>query len=433
MHRSIKNITQGLLTNWYFVFFFAFFSVNVLILLRARFYYGYFLHGTDAQMYYAYARSILFDWDIDFKNDFALTPFPELISETQAPLNEIGRVSNRYPMGVGLVILPFLVLGHLATIWINALFQTSFSQMGYSDIHLGVVAISLVALETYCSFLLAQFLKNFVSIRIALASVVLIWFGTSLLYYGAIFPFMSHGIGFALLSALLYFLKKVEPERSQKLAIISGLLAGLLAIIRPTNVVLFIPYAVLILCRLLKNRQRPLVFLFLLSSSVFPLSQLIVWRRLYGKWFVYSYGEEGFNWASPELFKTYFSSNHGLFYFAPIALLSFLGLFIGVKEKKFRAESLSAMLSIILASYLNAAWHSWFFGQAFGARAFCESGVWFAFGLSILLSRLHVEAFKQRLTYSVAAGCVAWNIFLLALFVKGIIPPVGEFNLLKLF
>src|SRR5438128_8684212 len=64
------------------------------------------ISGVDSVVYYAVARSLLFDRDVDLRNEFeVLKPDP---GEWRAPVKETGRPAILFPIGFSLAELPFL-------------------------------------------------------------------------------------------------------------------------------------------------------------------------------------------------------------------------------------------------------------------------------------------------------------------------------------
>ena len=63
----------------------------------------------------------------------------------------------------------------------------------------------------------------------ALLGVAAAWTGTSLFYYSTVFPFMAHGVAFALLVALLRVVHDIDRRgaTSRRLAVAGILIAGL--------------------------------------------------------------------------------------------------------------------------------------------------------------------------------------------------------------
>jgi hypothetical protein len=72
--------------------------------------------------------------------------------------------------------------------------------------------------------------------------------------------------------------------------------------------------------------------------------------------------------------------------------------------------------------YANSAWHSWWFGDAFGARAFLELFGLFGIGLGLTF---HALQDKPRLSGTFAVLVAVFNALLAALYISHQIPRGG--------
>lgn len=412
---------------WYLFLLF-----NVVVLIRSGFYYGGFLRGSDGQFYYATARSLVFDRDLDFTNEYgSLTPFPEYLDHEVTALSAVGRPGNKYPIGFGITAIPAIIVGHFLAFFSGRFLGVPYPMDGYSLPYQLSVALGQLLLAFWGAKLLWAFLKQYFPAGISFISVISVWFGTSLFYYSAIFPFMSHASGFFCISALLYLTSKLNPGASIVDLVPIGALFGLAVIIRPTNAILFLPAMTLFFIRTseLSTVERIGDFLVISISAIGVAAlQLLAWRSIYGSWFVYSYGSEGFNWFNPQLGNVLFSSNHGLVYFSPIVIVGALGLSLMLLDLELLGLGVAALLSLLFLTHTNAAWHAWWFGHAFGARAFIEAAPLFAFGISNLYSRIVKSPASQIYTCSI---CIGWTLLLLFLYLSERIPLVGEFKIGK--
>jgi hypothetical protein len=99
--------------------------------------------------------------------------------------------------------------------------------------------------------------------------------------------------------------------------------------------------------------------------------QFKYWEMFSGDFFTYSYGNEGFKyWNSPKLINVLFSYQNGLFMYSPVLLFAMVGFYYLWKIAKDLAVISSSLF--LLATYIFASWWAWWFGGAFGHRAFIE-------------------------------------------------------------
>ncbi|MEZ5990641.1 MAG: hypothetical protein R3F30_16310, partial [Planctomycetota bacterium] len=100
-------------------------ALLVLLGLRLDLHHGLGPRGTDGQYYYAQARSLVVDGDLDLRRELGeLTPRPENVNtSTDRPWDEptaTGRVPCKYPVGAPLLQVPFLAVGQLLALGLDA-------------------------------------------------------------------------------------------------------------------------------------------------------------------------------------------------------------------------------------------------------------------------------------------------------------------------
>jgi hypothetical protein len=142
--------------------------LGVLILARAQRYYGGLLRGWDAQHYYALAHSIVFDRDLDITGNLEATPFSEPFDRDangsfEAALRDRnGRIVSPYPVGLSLLEVPFLAVGHGVRRALAACGITSTRPPGYGDVEIWSVALGLLATCAVGCHLLCVLLRPYV-------------------------------------------------------------------------------------------------------------------------------------------------------------------------------------------------------------------------------------------------------------------------------
>lgn len=251
-----------------------------------------------------------------------------------------------------------------------------------------------------------------------LAGLVVLAFGTPYAYYACREPFMVHAL--SAFWCMEFVAVAAAGNRGPGWFWPRLAFYGALAVVcRPTNVHL-IPVAVVGAAEVVRaaGLWRTVLCLPLASIALVPIGlQLMTWRLLSGHWVYYSYGEEGFNWTRPALWETLFSSLHGLFFWSPILLIAVGGL-LRARDPLIRCW----LLGGVLLWYANSAWHCWWFGDAFGARAFLELSGLFGIGLALSFARLRDW---PRLTVVLSVLAVVFNLVLMALYITHTVPRAG--------
>ena len=247
--------------------------------------------------------------------------------------------------------------------------------------------------------------------RCAVPGVLLAWLASPLFIYQTAALSMSHNVIFFAFTGACYFcLRTSEQPELRRYWMATGCFCALTVLSRNQGALLLI-YPAALWVRLVSGKPR-LLGRALQGGGIFLLTilpQLVAWKLLYGSFLVYTYTGEGFHWLHPQLWKVLFSSSHGWFNWNPAMALGSIGFIWWVWDKR------SLMAWCFLASYCgywltNAAWGEWWFGAAFGARAFECSTLFVMIGIAWLLQR----AENHRILYSTLAGVclllVFWNL-----------------------
>lgn len=343
---------------------------------------------TDGRGYYSYLPAFFIHGDPTYGFLAETDALHYANAEQTGFVNESpqGKV-NKYFVGTAVLMSPFFAGGAVVAKLMGHAVD------GYSppfQLAIGVAAIFYLVLGM---LLLQLFFRRigFPAWPSVLAALLTV-FGTNLLYYSLYEPSMSHVYSFAMVSALLFLTERAVNGHRQWLWPVVGAVIGLIALIRPTNAVtvLALPVAAGGLMPLIQaseslfNKKKLLLFSFVMMVAVVALQPLMyLWQT--GSLIVYSYGEEGFNFLSPALAEVLFSYRRGLFVYAPLMLVAVIGLFSWRKNAPERAGW--TLLTLGVALWVIASWWMWWYGGAFGHRAFIEYLPLMALGLAHVLHR----------------------------------------------
>jgi hypothetical protein len=380
--------------------------------------------GGDGYEYYAFPRSLIFDRDLQFANDFAgLGARPVLSSR--------GEITSRVPIGVGLVWTPFLLLAHVgATLarWLGSALRNDGFSVAYTS---AVTAGSFVYGWTGL-LLMESLLRPLYGRGLAALCVLAILLATPLQFYMVANPFMSHASS-AFAACLMVFLwMRARPGEDRRAWALVGAAAGLLCLIRSQDAVLAaLPALDLLLRRrtlapgihAALGRRLDLVTAFALGPLVAVLLQVLVWFRLYGADFVAVVAES--NWVGqtrPEVMGVLFSPRHGLFTWTPLYVLCVLG-WLGWLRRELRLGVLFA-LGFSLCVFVNSLLADWWGSHAFGQRRLLVLTAFFALGLAEAMDRL-----RRRPLVPLAAlvlGLVVWNRQLASIYQSEAVAAKGQ-------
>jgi hypothetical protein len=329
---------------------------------------------SDARGYYAYLPAIFIYQDLNFG-------FFEKMEEKYHDPNYYydyriwpeGKGSNKYYCGTALAELPFFLTAHLLSR------PLGYPADGYSFPYF--LFMNLAALFYLLAGLI--YLRKIlhllnISERNKSLTLIVAVFGTHLFYYSVIEPGMSHIFSFAFIAMFVFFSMKLFLAPGKRLIILLAALLGILVLIRPVNglIIFILPfaagsYSVLreTLLKIFSSYKASLAAGLLLAAAIVSI-QLILYKVATGKFFIYSYSEEGFNFSDPHITDILFSYRKGLFLYTPVLLVSMYGLRSLWRHSRFRFYSWLAFFMLI--TYVFSSWWMWFYGGSFSSRVYVE-------------------------------------------------------------
>lgn len=327
--------------------------------------------SSDVKSYYAYlpAAFIYKDLSLGFtKTDSK--KFKPYIWSLDSPNGKKAIVTT---MGVAITYSPFFLIAHAITPY------TSFEADGFTTPYKFALMMSclfyLIIGLVFLKKILEQYFNQYI-VAITLFSIVM---GTNLFMYTTHHQApMSHVYSFSLINIFLYYVIKWVEKITYKNTIIIGLTAGLIALIRPTNIlILLILFFYNI--RSFKDIGHRIVFFgqeykkVLLMAFLFFvvwIPQLIYWKYISGHYFFFTYKEllgEGFFFNNPQITSLLFSYKKGWLLYTPIMIFALLG--IPILYFKLRQFFIAIAVYIFIMIYVLASWWCWWYGGSFGMRS----------------------------------------------------------------
>jgi len=277
-------------------------------------------------------------------------------------------------MGLSILYAPFFLIIHYPLEW------TGQSSLGFTEPYqLALILSSLfyvaIGLHLLRKILLAHFSQTTTAITII--GVVL---ATNLLYYVVDEPAMSHAYNFALITAFVYFTMKWHKSPGIAVSIWLGLLAGLITLIRPTNVLVIVVFAFWGITSLkdlnakfsLFYRKYYLVLFMVIAAFFIWLPQFIYWKYTTGQYLFFSYGDKGkFFFTNPQILNTLFSYRKGWFLYTPIMITAIAGLYF--LFRRHRGVFIPVLIFMVANIWVISSWWLWWYGGSYGLRAYIDS------------------------------------------------------------
>ena len=406
------------------------------------------LYSSDEVQYFSYLRSLWFDQDVSFENEYryfydhhiAQTPdfYETFLVRTEAAT---GRRINYGTMGCAILWAPFYAIGDVSARLMRAAGR-DLAADGYSGPYVSAVAYGS-ALYGYCAILLAIGAARRVVGSQAISSGLAVWLGTPLLFYSYIAPPFSHACSAFAVALFVTVWLWVRRTWSLPGMVSLGLAAALMAMVREQDV--FFAIGVLVdfaLTRVTTTgiaARKQTVAAALVGSAAFAagyIPQLLAYTALNGRPGPSPLVARKMFWHAPHALQVLADTEHGFFFWTPLAALAILGLILMTaaprQHSSAGAESETAargtstasdiqrisaclLLMVALQVYISGAVESWTVAGAFGQRRFVGLTIVLVIGVAAL--REWVRGGIPRLALNVLiALCVWWNIALMAEF-----------------
>lgn len=323
--------------------------------------------SSDGLGYYCYlpAAIIYQDFSYSFYQDKEnkIKPF-----YTPAVYSYKNGLLNKYYCGTSICLLPFFLIG----IVISSIAGTDIN--GYTDTFLMLVSIAALFYYLLSTFLITKIGRFFsVPEKTSLVASLIFFFATNLFHYTIQEPSMSHVYSFFAVTLFLYCFMRLVVNTSNKNLFLLGLSLGLVALVRPVNVVVvvFTPfffndlseYLVFLKTLFVKYLKGIILFLVAVISSVFL--QFVFYYLQTGDFYIVSYEGETFNFANPEIFNVLFSYRKGLFVYFPILLAAIIFIIV---TKTYWFKKIIFFITFSVFIYITASWWCWWYGGGLSIR-----------------------------------------------------------------
>jgi hypothetical protein len=366
----------------------------------------------DATHHFVQLRSLVFDRDLHFQNDYVrIYGLKGGRSGTEWVFTELtptGHVRNYMPIGPALLWAPLYLLT-ASVQWLFAFLGVRPPPDGFDwllQLSTGITGIIAATAGAWISWRTAA---RYTNPAAAAIGVICVWVGTHALYYSLVSPTYSHAASILTSAAFFSYWLETRDEPRIGRAAVWGALAGAAALMRwQDGLFLLVPLVdILRWDRPWSTRVLAWAAACVAAAVVFA-PQMAVWHVLYGRALTVPQGPSFMQWASPELVLVLFSDRHGLFTWAPLLLAATIGL-VPILQR--RGPGLPMLIVVLTSWYINAAAADWWAGEAFGARRFLSLFPLFVLGLSAWLAGGSTAVRLPRL--GIAFALVGANLLLL--------------------
>lgn len=354
------------------------------IIIAAHCYYPkWTLSGTentiswDVSGYYMYLPAIFIYQDV---KDLAFAkPLIKKYRPTpnfqQAYLHDSGNHVLKYSCGQAIQYLPGFLVAHAI-----ALMHPSYEADGFSQPYQVGIAVNSLLICFIGLFFLNRILAHYFKPNVVFLAMVSIVLGSNYLSYSAISGAMTHNYLFTIYAVLIFATIRFYQKPTWRLSLLIGLLVGLAALTRPTEIITALIPILWGINPLSWNNVKgrfsflskhfTKVILAFFACLLIGSLQFIYWKYATGDWIVYSYQKQGFSWLEPHLWEGMFSFKSGWITYSPIMIIPIIGfLFLVISKPKI---GVATLIYSLLFTYIAFSWDIWWYGGSLGQRAMVQ-------------------------------------------------------------
>jgi len=390
------------------------------------------IYSSDEIQYFAYLRSLWFDHDLSFENEYQYfydrgiaksEGFRETFLERKT---DTGRRINFGTIGCAILWSPFYLAGDIAAR------ATGAPADGYSKPYVAAVAYGS-ATYGFLALVLAVLSAKRLGFN-GFVPALVVWLGTPLFFYMYIAPPFSHACSAFGVALFIYVWLRVRDDWSTRGLIALGAAGALMAMVREQDAFFAIGPALDLLWPAANagwqtaNAKRRLTaavagcVAFLVVFSPQAATYLI----LNGHLGPHASVGHKMNWMAPHALPVLFSPEHGFLVWTPLALVAIAGLFALVLPPEggsYRRVGICLLLMVALQIYVGGSVESWTVAGAFGQRRFVALTAPMVIGLARLRALPAQRASASQARWGVTllvVLCVYWNLALIAEFATGL-------------
>jgi len=392
------------------------------------------LYSSDEVQYFSYLRSLYFDGDVSFENEYRF--FYDHHIAQSAGYHETflerataaGRRVNYGTIGAALLWSPFYAIADAWTRLSGSAEANGFTApyvraVAYGSAVYGFLAILL---SIRAARLLLGARQQTAPESGAFAAALAIWIGTPLLFYMYVAPPFSHACSAFAVALFVNVWLRVRQAWTTRGAFALGLSAALVAMVREQDAFLLLGPAIDFLWwsrGALRDGRSPGPIVVtgvtgVLGTVLGYLPQLSAYTALNGYAGPAEHVSRKMYWYAPHGLQVLASPHHGFFFWTPLAVLALAGLF----TLKDRPVAFSLLIMVASQVYVAGSVESWTVAGAFGQRRFVCLTVVLVIGLAALwqaVARRAATSHRGAAVLAMNAAVVLavwWNVALMAQF-----------------
>ena len=407
------------------------------------------IYSSDEIQYFAYLRSMWFDRDLAFENEYRhfydrgiakSAGFHETFLERQT---ETGRRINFATVGCAILWTPFYAVGDVVA-------RTTGAEVdGFSKPYIAAVAYGS-AVYGFLALVLAILTARRLGYN-AFSAAVAVWLGTPLLFYMYVAPPFSHACSAFAVALFTYVWIRVREDWPVRGFVALGAAGALMAMVREQDIFFVAGPAVDFMWSRMREARGALVrrslgeggrreaigvIAAIITFVAAFTPQIATYLILNGHLGPHSSVGRKMNWMAPHALQVLFSPEHGFFVWTPLALIAIAGLvalFVPPEGGNYiddlvvsafgrkRQIAVCFLLMVALQVYVGGSVESWTVAGAYGQRRFIALTAAMVLGLAVGDVALRAWSSPARkVVIALVVLAVYWNLALIAEFSIGL-------------
>jgi Dolichyl-phosphate-mannose-protein mannosyltransferase len=387
---------------------------------------------SDGFYYFAYLRSLAFDRDVEFANDYKLLGLGDKTHLFQP--TRTGHAQSAWTIGPAILWAPFFAAGHVVAKELSDN-NPDVSTNGISYPYRQSVCIAGLVYGLLGCWFMYRLASRLTERRFAAVATVMTVAGSFMLWYLVKEPSMTHAPSMALVAGFTWMWAATRQQRTTTHWALVGLVAGLMTLVRWQNAIFAIlpawdAAALLLDARRTANQRavRETIahgILFTAAATFAFLPQMLAWRAIYGSWLAVSPVGPQIRFTGPRIIDILWSSRNGLFSTAPALYLGAIGLLLFARLNP--ATGLPMIAAVAAMTYFNACIQDWWGSAGYGGRRFDGTLPFFCVGLAYLCGAAvrFVRRSPGVVLAAAAAALIVWNLTMMSAAQAGILR-IGE-------
>ncbi len=401
------------------------------------------LYAADEVETFAFLRSLWFDHDVSFENEYRHFYESGVAADEGfrltflEPATETGLRRNFNTIGCALLWAPFYAVADVGVRLARSVGSTVAAD-GYSRPYVAAVCYGSACygvMALLLAFAIAQRVLLVAGVRSAgpaAAATWAVWLGTPLLFYMYVAPAFTHAVSAFTAAAFVWAWLVVRERWSPGGLAVLGVLAAMMTMVREQDAFLAFGPALDFAWSLRRRPALRLVasaFAFAGAFALTFLPQAAAYLAINGRMGPSRLVSRKMSWTSPHAIDVLLSTAHGWLFWTPLVVLSMVGWVmmltwrrpsasVGPDSRPLRWLGLCMLTMALSQIYVAGSVESWTVAGAFGQRRFVVLTVLLVVGLAVLYAWARTRVTRVALSLVVVIA-VWWNLGLMVQFGAG--------------